>query len=419
VNLVSLGLSHATTPLALREHFAVPTATLNELLTARPGLDEYAVLSTCNRLEAYALLQEEVGDDALFTLLEQISGLKREAFDKYLYRYAGADAVRHLARVAAGLESLVVGESQILGQVADAAESARLRGITGPVLEAVFRSAVRAGKRARTETGIGRNAVSISSVAVRLAQDVLGELSNVRVLIIGAGEMAELAVEALRKRGVGRVTIINRTLKTAQALAARWGAQAQTFDRLEDALAGADLVIASSAAPSILVTPGLLRRAVGAGRETPLVFIDIALPRNVSPQVTDIPNIYYYDMDDLKTAQDEGRAGRERAIPQVEAIIAEELQAWQEEQRRRQIAPLIAGLHARAEAIRQAEIERTLQHWPGAGEAERRRLEALTESIVNRLLHHASTYLKTGAGEEQAAQYAAMLQELFVLEELT
>lgn len=409
MKLISLGLSHATTPLALREHFARP---LDEL-TLQPALDEYVVLSTCNRLEVYATLPEDE-PAPLLALLEQISGLRSEDFSAYLYQYEGQDAVRHLARVAAGLDSQVLGESQILGQVALSREQAS----AGPALQAVFQAAIRAGKRARSETEISRNLVSISSVAVRLAQDVLGDLARVRVLIIGAGEMAGLAIEALQQRGVGPVTVINRTPASARKLAGRWNnARALTLDHLEEALAEADLVIASSGAPFVIITPALLERVALTGRQSPLVFIDIAVPRNVSPQVSSLPNVRYFDMDDLQAAQDEGRAGRERAMPQVEAIVAEEVQAWEEGERRQHIAPLIAELRARAEQIRQAEIERTLRRWPGAGAAERERLEALTEAIVNRLLHHAMTYLKAGADEEQTAHYAAMLQELFALED--
>lgn len=416
MNLICLSLSHTTTPVALRERFAGPAAGSNDLLVARPDMAEYALLSTCNRLEVYAA-QPEPDPAALLAFLEELSGLNRDDFVSLLVRYDGREVVRHLARVAAGLDSQVVGESQVLGQVAQAAETARERGVSGPVLEALFRQAVRAGKRARSETTIGRNPVSISSVAVRLAQEVLGDLSQTRVLVIGAGEMAELAIETLRERGVGPVSIINRTAKAAHQLADRLGARALEMQTLEQALAEADLVIASSGAPFVIVTPALLEHAAATARSTPLVFIDIAVPRNVSPEVTQLPNIHYFDIDDLRSSQQAGRAGREHAIPQVEAIIDQELEAFLEWERQQQVAPLIAGLRAKAEAIRQAEIERSLRRWPGAGPAERQRLEALTEAIVNRLLHQAITQLKAGAGEPQAERYASLLQELFALEE--
>lgn len=424
-SLVCLGLSHATAPITLRERFACSVAVLDELLVTRAGLSEYAILSTCNRLEVYAVLAG-ADDTALFarrvepveTLLETISGLPRETFAAHLYHYDGPDALRHLARVAAGLDSLVVGESQVLGQVAGAIERAQAHGVTGPWLEAAFRSAIRAGKRARSETGISRNPVSISSVAVHLAQNALGDLHRVRVLVIGAGEMAGLAVEALHERGVEEMMIVNRTLETARELAERCHGQALPLERLDEALAQADLVVASSGAPFIIVTPALLRRAMKVEREFPLVFIDIAVPRNVSPEVTRLPNIRYYDIDDLKAAQDEGRSEREQAIPQVEAIIAAELAEHQQWERQQQVAPVIASLHARAETIRQAEIERSLRRWPNAGLAERERLEALTTAIVNRLLHQATVHLKEEAGEEQAVEYIALLQTLFALEDV-
>ena len=416
MNLICVGLSHATTPIALRERFSLPGSNaLANFLTVRSGIQEVAIISTCNRLELYTVLPDE-DESRLLILLESISGISREFFESYLYRYQRLDVVRHLARVAAGLDSLVIGESQILGQVIDAFEIARQQGVTGPVLDAVFRSGIRAGKRARTETEISRNPVSISSVAVRLAQDALGDLHNVRVLMIGAGEMAGLAVEALQKRGVGEIVIINRTLESAQQLAKRCNGCALSMDQMDVALANTDLVIASSGAPFIIVTPPMLREALIAQREFPLVFIDIAVPRNISPEVTRLPNIRYYDIDALKSAQDEGRAGRESAIPKVDEIIAEELIRYQTWERQQLVAPLIASLYARAETIRQAEIERTLRRWPHAGEAERQRLEALTEAIINRLLHQAIVHLKSHASEEVTAQYASMLQELFALD---
>lgn len=414
-SLICLGLSHATAPIALRERFALPGSTLNDFLTQRSGVQEYALLSTCNRLEIYAVMPG-ADEERLLVLLESISGMSREFFEGYIYRYQGLDVVRHLGRVAAGLDSLVVGESQILGQVFDACTLARQNGVSGPVLEAVFRSGIRAGKRARAETEISRNPVSISSVAVRLAQDALGGLNKVRVLIIGAGEMAGLAVEALRQRGVGEIVIVNRTLETAQELAKRCDGRALPLEELHTALAHTDLVIASSGAPFMIVTAAMLREAQVEQREFPLVFIDIAVPRNISPEVTRLPNIRYYDIDALRQAQDEGRAGRESAIPKVEAIIHEELVRYEEWERQQQAAPLIASLYAKAERIRQAEIERTLRRWPGAGEAERQRLEALTEAIINRLLHQAVNQLRANADKKVAAQYATLLQELFELD---
>ncbi|MGC1378560.1 MAG: glutamyl-tRNA reductase [Anaerolineales bacterium] len=416
--IICIGLSHATTPIALRERFCPPENTLKEFMTVRNGIEEYALLSTCNRLEVYAVLPGP-DESCLLTLFENVSGLNCEFFTDCIYRYTNQDAVRHLARVATGLDSLIVGESQILGQVIDALETARQCGITGPTLNAVFRSAIHAGKRARSETEINRNPVSISSVAVRLAQDALGDLSRVRVLVIGAGEMAGLAVEALQQRGVAQITVVNRTLKTARALAERCAGQAFSLSHLDEALANTDLVIASSGAPYIVVTPTLLQRlatAQSAPRKHPLVFIDIAVPRNISPEVTYLPDVLYYDIDSLTTALDEGLAGRERSIPQVKAIIAEEVAAYQEWERQQQVAPIIASLYAKAEVIRQAEIERSLRRWPNAGESERKRLEALTEAVINRLLHQAILHLKANAGEEQATQYAAMLQELFALD---
>lgn len=256
--LLCLGLSHRTAPIALRERLHYSADTLKDTLNRRVGWQELVLLSTCNRLELYAVARTE-DSDSLIALIEDTSGVPRPDFDSHLYYYSGADTVPHLFRVAAGLDSLILGEPQILGQVTHAYETARKQSTTGPILSALFRSAIRTGKRARTETAISRDPASISSAAAKLAQNVVPNLGTAQVLIIGAGGMTELAMEALRSRGVKRISVISRTLERAEQLAARWGGQALTFDNLLETLVGADIVVSSTSAPHFIITPDTAR----------------------------------------------------------------------------------------------------------------------------------------------------------------
>ncbi len=424
MKIICLGLSHRTAPVELRERLSFPPAALGAAL-ARYGCgdgvqscsyQEVAILSTCNRLELYAVTATAEEDfEPFMQLLVERSNLPRAQFENYLYRYTQDDAALHLCRVAAGLDSMVLGEPQILGQVTDAYAMALGQGAAGPVLSALFRAAIHAGKRARTETGISRNPSSISAVAVKLAENLVRDLTAARVLILGAGEMAELAVASLHKRGVRGFTVANRTYARAEQLAQRWDGQAVTFERLVEALAEADIVIASTGAPPVLVRPAMAREAMLSRPDRPLVFIDIALPRDVDPEVAAIPNVYCYDLDALQAHLDRTVAQREREVPLVEAIAAEEAREFGEWLHGLDILPVIAGLRAKADEIRRAEVEKTLRHLPNLDESERRRIEALTEALVNKLLHEPTRRLKAEAGNGHAANYAAAVRYLFGL----
>jgi glutamyl-tRNA reductase len=423
MHIVCLGLSHHTAPVELRERLSYTRPALKAALAhlgcrtheAWAGLAELAILSTCNRLELYACVPgaAEAGFEALLGFVAETRGLPGLR-DKF-YRLAGPDAVVHLCRVAAGLESMILGEPQVLGQVADAYQTALSQNAAGPVLSALFRAALRAGKRARTETGISRNPATISSTAVKAAEAAVGELAAARVLVVGAGEMAELAVEALRARGAGRVTVVNRTFARAAQLAERWGARAVTFERLADALAEADIVLTSTDAPHFVITADLARAALASRAERPVVFIDIAVPRDVDPQVRDLPGVHCYDIDDLEAHLNGGLAERRQEVPRVEAIVSEEAEAFLNWSKSLEITPLIADLRAKADGIRRAEVEKTLRRLPHLGDAERQHIETLTEALVNKLLHDPTVRLKAEARQGNAATYAAALRELFAL----
>jgi glutamyl-tRNA reductase len=422
MNILCLGLSHHTAPVELREKLGFSPDALKAALArfgcggvSRPaGFRELAIVSTCSRTELYAVTHSD--DFApLVELFAESSGLEPAVFEANLFRHSGAAAVTHLCRVAAGLDSMVLGEPQILGQVTDAYSAALGQGAAGPVLSALFRSAIRAGKRARTETGIARNPASISSVAVRVAEDLVGDLSSAHVAIIGAGEMAELATAALHARGVSLVTVVNRTLEHARQLADRWGGRALTFERLTTALAEADIVITSTGAPHIIVTPEIAREAMDLRPRRPLVFIDIALPRDVDPDAAQIANVHCYDLDDLQAHLNHSLTEREREAPRAAAIVAEETAAFINWFERLDVMPVIVDLRAKADAIRRAEVERTLRRLPGLDPVVQRRIEAMSEALVNKLLHEPTLALKAEAGNGHAAEYASAVRQLFGL----
>jgi glutamyl-tRNA reductase len=422
MQILCVGLSHHTASVELRERLHYSPAALKTALSrlgcdhaSRPtGLIELVILSTCNRLELYAVSHTD-RFEPLMDFLAETTGIARAEFEAHLYRYRDEQAAAHLTRVAAGLDSLILGEPQILGQVTEAYEAGLGQGSIGPVLSALMRSAIHAGKRARTETTISRNPASISSVAAHLAESVVHDLSGAQIIIVGAGEMAELAVEALRKRHAASITVVNRTHDRAAQLAARWNARALTFEQLHMALVAADIVITSTGAPHILIKSPLVQDVIAHRPDRPLVFIDIAVPRDVDPDVGQLPNVHCYDIDRLEERVSGSLAERQQAVPRVEAIVAEETDRFMSWFHGLDIAPVIASLRAKADAIRRAEVDKTLRHLSHLDEADRRRIEALAESLVSKLLHDPTLRLKAEAGNGHAALYADAVRHLFAL----
>ncbi len=422
--VVCLGLNHKTAPLHLREQLAFSADQARAALARlgcgpqAGGLRELVVLSTCNRMELYAHAAEGEAAtvrEALFALLEAAHGLSLQAQHGHFYWLRDLDAARHLFRVAAGLDSLVIGEPQILGQVTQALELARGQGAVGPLLERLFQQAIHTGKRARSETRISHNPASVASLAAAQAQRAVGALSAAQVVVLGAGEMAELAVEALRKRGAERVLVVNRTLARARQLAERWGGEAATFEQLEEALQRADVLISSTGAPHTLVHVDMAARALWPRPHRPLVVVDIAVPRDVDPAVGQLPNVHLYDMDSLNRHLQDSLAERRREAPRVEAIVAEELETFAAWLRSLEVLPLIAEWSARAEALRQAEVEKTLRRLPGLSAEEQARIEKMSRALVKKLLAPALRQLRLEAGGPQAAEYASVVRRLFDL----
>ncbi len=414
--ILAVGLNHKTAPVEVRERLAFPAEALSPGLAAlKAYVAEGVILSTCNRTEVYGLVGHvATGAASIRRFLADFHRVPQADFEPYLYTLEHLEAVRHLFAVASGLDSMVLGEHQVLGQVRQALEAARAAGTVGPILDALFRHAVHTGKRARTETDIGKSPTSLGSVAVALARQVLGSLSGRTVLVVGAGKMGEAAFRALREAGADRLLVVNRTFGRAAALAAELGGRALAWGRLAAGLEAADIVVTSAGAMRPVIRPRLVRAVLGRRPGRPLVFIDIAVPRNVDPAVRGLPGAVVYDIDDLESLCAANRRGREQEVGRVEAIVAEEVASFTEWWRGRQILPTILALRRRAEAIRDAEVRRALRRLGGLSEAEQGVIRAMADAIVNKLLHEPLARMKASA---DAGYYAEMVRQVFGLEE--
>jgi glutamyl-tRNA reductase len=421
--IICIGVSHRTAPVALRERLSLsPEATTALLgrfscgLEARnTGVSELVVLSTCNRLELYA----SGGSGAVPTLLaliEQATGVTAADVEPVMYRLTGEDAVRHLCRTAAGLDSMVVGEPQILGQIGTAFQQAVSLRACAHGLAVLFRGAMRSGRRARAETGINRNPATISSVAVKLVSEHVRDLESAQVLVIGAGEMATLAVAAFHNRGVRNICVVSRTSERAARLSEQYEARATPVEYLSAELAEADIVITSTSARHHVLTSDMVQRAMSMRPMDPMSIVDIAVPRDVEPAVRGLANVWYWDLDDLQRGLDNAIAERNAEIPKVEAVVEDEMNRTLFELHQMEVQPLIADLRTRTEAIRVATLERVLRDLPALSESERTHIEAFSRSLVNKLLHEPTTRLKEDAKIGQASGYAMALRHLFGLE---
>lgn len=422
MHLYCLGLNHNTASLALREKLAMSEQQVSrglgswksEHVYAASRIAELVIISTCNRTELYAVSSHLTFAD-LEIFLSGTCGVPADAFCAHVYQYADTKAARHLFEVAAGLDSLVIGEPQILGQIVRALELSRGQNMAGPVLNRLFQAAIHAGKRARTETGISRNPASVSSLAASLAERIVHPITEAQVVVIGAGEMAELAVEALRKRGAQKILVVNRTLDRANAIADRWGADIATFENMDDALASADILISSTGAPHLILTERMVREAMTAREQRPLVLIDIAVPRDIDPDAANIPHVKLYDIDHLNEQLEGGLAERMAEAPKVRAILDEEVAEFGEYMKSLEMIPLIADIRQQAESIRQDMLEKTLRRLPDLTDAERARIEAMTQALVKQILHAPTNRLRAEASCPHAPEYATVARTLFGL----
>ena len=419
MSLVVVGCNHRSTPLDLLERMTVapgdlPKA-LHELASAE-HLSEAVLLSTCNRIEVYAYAERFHGGYAdIRELLAQHSGLPPETVADELYSHHDADAVQHLFSVAAGLDSVVVGEHEILGQVRDAWQAAQDEGAVGAVLEPLFRRAVEAGKKVRASTGISRGIASLSHAAVALAQERLGTLAGRRVLVLGAGDVATGTLKSLADAGAADIAVANRTPTRAAAAAESCGGRAVSLDELEPALVAADVVITTTGATDIVLEHSDINDVMTRRGGAELVIIDVAVPRDVDPAARGLPGVTLLDMDDLGDFVRQGRAGREREIDAVRAIVDNEVERYLIAASAREVAPLIAALRARADQVTTAELDRHTSRLADLSPAQRAAVEALLRGLVNKLLHEPTVRLKDAAGHARGDRLAEALRDLFDL----
>ena len=420
MHIVVVGVDHTTAPIALREQLACSPRQVPQILRAAQQVAQEAILlSTCNRIELYAVCIEE--HDARADLLHVLSEIRQvppAELEAHSYHFAGEQAVSHLFGVACGLYSLVPGEVQIQGQVAEALELAQGGGYSGPITSALFRAALAAGKRARHETGISRNATSVSHVAVQLARQLFPSFNEACVLLVGSGKMSELAAHHLCDNGARRLIIINRTQSHAIDLAQRFGALHRSFNELLPSLVEADIVISSTTAPRAILTVELMQEVLKQRAHRSLLLIDIALPRDVDPAVTTLPGIHLYNLDDLQTAVNLGISLRMQEVEHVQSIIAEEVNTFERWLRSLSVVGTISDLRHYADSLRQQELARTLRQLPSTlSEREATAVQELATRLVNKLLHIPTLRLKDAAASGQGHIYAEALRYLFDLEE--
>lgn len=418
--IACLGVNHHTAPVAVREKLAFsgdcgkPLAALKEL----PGCDECCFLSTCNRVEV--LLVADPKAETIRAAREFLfagSGLSEREIEQYTYLHTGAAAVNHVFRVAASLDSMVVGEPQILGQLKDAYRLAVEHQAAGPVLHRLLSKAFSVAKRIRTETSIGSSAVSISYAAVQLARKIFGDLAGRRVLLAGAGEMAELAAEHLLAQGIGKVVVANRTLERAMNLARRFKGEAVGLDELVPQLAGVDILISSTGAPGLILRKEEVRPIMRQRRHEPLFLIDIAVPRDLDPGLNDLDNVYLYDIDDLKQVVEVNKAQRQQEADKAERIVAEETIKFGHWLANMDLGPTIAALRRKAEEIRRAETAKTLAGLPELGPEGQKALELMGNAMLNKLLHHPMLFLKEEAAPEEKRRNLLLVRRIFGLDQ--
>ena len=410
--ITCVGLNHLTSPVEEREKLVFASAELPDVLAyLYERLHGVVVLSTCNRTEMYAVASP--GDSVrqnLVSLLNEAKGV--DVPESCFYRLKDDHAAEHLFRVASGIDSMVIGESQILGQVREAFSAATEAETLDGLLLKLFHSAIGIGRRARSETHIGRHAVSVSSAAVSLARKALGDLTEKTVLVISAGGMGKLAAKSLAKHKGSRIIVANRTRERAQNIAEDLGpdATAISLDDLPNALAVADIVISGTSSETFIIGPKETRAVMQNRNGRGLLFIDIAVPRDIDPAVQEIDGVHLHDIDDIEIAADEGWNGRLAEVQKVEALVEEEVAAFSDWRDWLDTVPVVTALRERAESIRRSELERTLKRMPDLDDESRKRLEAMTSAIVKKMLDRPISRLKDGADE---GPYIEALQDLF------
>jgi len=423
MEILIVGLSHKTAPLDIRETVSFSEKNMEEgvrLLVGCPSVSEGLIVSTCNRVEVYSATPKrkvEQARDEIVAFLADFHQVPREKLAPHIYSMTGKECVGHLFRVASSLDSMVVGEPQILGQVKDAFGCAANAQATGNILNRLLHKAFSVAKRVRSETRIATSAVSISFAAVELARKIFGELEGKTVMLIGAGEMAELAARHLLGNGVEHIIVANRTYENALRLAEDFKGAAVPFDELGQQMELADIVISSTGAPMVIIDKKMVKEVIRRRRNKPMFFIDIAVPRDIDSAVNEIQNVYAYDIDDLEGVVQTNIKTRSKEAAKAEEIVGGEVTQFLDWMRSRESFPTIVALREWAEEVRRTEVEKTLKRMNGLSEVDAKRVEALTEAILNKILHRPISRIKRAAHQGDEGAVVEMIREIFEIED--
>jgi glutamyl-tRNA reductase len=417
MNLLVTGVNHRAAPLGVRERVAFSAdaiAPALERMRSDLGVAEGVILSTCNRVEVYSAHDSpEVSVDRVAGFLERFHRLAPGTVGPYVYGFEGLEVARHLFRVASALDSLVIGETQILGQVKDAYQLAASRAATGKFLNALFQRALQVGKEVQTTTQIGEGHLSIGSVAVDFARRIFRELLDKTVLVVGAGAMGDAVLHHLRGHGIGRILVANRDAERSQEAAARHGGAAVPLEEMEKAIGEADIVLSCAGGGAHLIDAGMVSRALHRRRNRPIYVIDIAVPRSVQPAVNDVDNAYLYDIDDLEAVVERNVETRAQEVLRGEAIVEHAVVRFGRELHVFEVDPILSSMAREFERIREDELRRLLQRLPELGEAERREIETLTHRLTGKLLHRPLKNVKDGALSAEGPELVRVLRRLF------
>ena len=423
MEILIVGLSHKTAPLDIRETVSFSEKNMEEgirALVSCPSVSEGLIVSTCNRVEIYTAVSKKKVDEATDEIIDFLSehhNVPREKLDPHMYTMIGEECVGHIFRVASSLDSMVVGEPQILGQVKDAFGCAANAQATGNILNRLLHKAFSVAKRVRSETRIATSAVSISFAAVELAKKIFGELDGKTVMLIGAGEMAELAARHLLGNGIEHIIIANRTYEKAVELAEEFKGTAVPFEELTQQMELADIVISSTGAPNVIIDKKMVKDVIKRRRNKPMFFIDIAVPRDIASDVNEVQNVYAYDIDDLDGVVQTNIKTRSKEAAKAEEIVTSEVTQFTEWMRSRESFPTIVALREWAEDVRRSELDKTLKRMDGLSEVDTKRVEAMTEAILNKILHRPISKMKKSAHKGNEGQVVEMVREIFEIED--
>ena len=414
MQLALVGVSHKTAPVEIRERLAFRSEALPGALTSLVGqheVNEAIILSTCNRVEV--VVAESSDDARIRDFLCEFHQIPHDSVSKHLYSFRNVDAIRHVFRVASSLDSMVIGEPQILGQVKEAYRIATDAGTVGLHLSTLMNRAFAVAKKVRSETGISQSAVSVSYAAVELARKIFGDLSGKTVMIIGASKMGELAAKHLKRAGVSSVLVTNRTFERAVELAKIFEGAAVPFEHFTDHMVGADIVITSTGAPNFIIGKNLAEQVIHRRKNKPMFFIDIAVPRDIDPAVNEIDNAFLYDIDDLQQVIDANLKERLKEAMRAEEIVDNEVQAFCLRMQTREVVPTIVDLRDSLEKLRRDEIERNRRHLKDLSPEQQAAVDQITKSIVNKILHPPIEQLKQMANDPQGPDLADLIRKIF------